>query len=58
MWLLLKKSGFAEVKSPLIENPPPVHEYKPGTWGPAEMNELTAPHGWRLPFARAWRQKG
>jgi glucose-6-phosphate 1-dehydrogenase len=46
-----------EVSQPLIENPPPVHEYKPGTWGPEAMNDLTVPHGWRLPFARAWRER-
>jgi len=46
-----------EVSQPLLENPPPVRFYKPDTWGPEEMNRLTEPHGWRLPFARAWRQK-
>lgn len=46
-----------EVSQPLIEDPPPVHEYKPGTWGPEAMHDLIAPHGWRLPFARGWRQR-
>ncbi|MFN8053463.1 MAG: glucose-6-phosphate dehydrogenase [Acidimicrobiales bacterium] len=46
-----------EVSQPLLENPPPVHFYAPGTWGPEAMNDLVAPHGWRLPFARAWRER-
>jgi glucose-6-phosphate 1-dehydrogenase len=45
-----------EVSQPLLDDPPPVHLYKAGSWGPDVMNELVAPHGWRLPFARAWRE--
>jgi glucose-6-phosphate 1-dehydrogenase len=40
---------------PLLENPPPVKTYAPGSWGPNAIHQLIAPHGWRLPFERAWR---
>ncbi len=30
------------VMMPLIEAPPPVHDYAPGTWGPAEADRLVA----------------
>jgi glucose-6-phosphate 1-dehydrogenase len=46
-----------EVAEPLLDNPPDVHTYQPGTWGPVAMHALIAPHTWRLPFERAWRQK-
>ena len=41
----------------LIEDPPPVKRYAPGTWGPNAIHQLIAPHAWRLPFERSWRQK-
>jgi glucose-6-phosphate 1-dehydrogenase len=44
------------VSAPLIEGGPPVKPYPPGSWGPAEIGGLIAPHSWRLPFARRWRQ--
>jgi glucose-6-phosphate 1-dehydrogenase len=44
-----------EVSTPLLENPPPVQPYEPGTWGPPAINELIAPRTWRLPFERLWR---
>jgi glucose-6-phosphate 1-dehydrogenase len=44
-----------EVSSPLIDNPPPVRLYEPGSWGPKSIHQLVAPHAWRLPFERAWR---
>jgi glucose-6-phosphate 1-dehydrogenase len=47
-----------EVSTPLLENPPPVKPYPPGSWGPAEVGRLIAPHSWRLPFARRWRDAG
>jgi glucose-6-phosphate 1-dehydrogenase len=46
-----------EVSAPLLENPPPVKPYPPGSWGPAEIGALIAPHSWRLPFARRWRDR-
>jgi glucose-6-phosphate 1-dehydrogenase len=45
-----------EVSAPLLENPPPVKPYPPGSWGPAEIGALIAPREWRLPFARRWRE--
>ncbi|MFT4051378.1 MAG: glucose-6-phosphate dehydrogenase [Microbacterium sp.] len=39
----------------LLENPPAVKPYPPGTWGPNAIHQLVAPHGWRLPFERRWR---
>jgi glucose-6-phosphate 1-dehydrogenase len=44
-----------EVSTPLLEGPPPVRFYEPGSWGPNAMHQLIAPHAWRLPFERAWR---
>jgi glucose-6-phosphate 1-dehydrogenase len=40
---------------PLLENPPPVKPYAPGSWGPNAIHQLIAPSAWRLPFERAWR---
>jgi glucose-6-phosphate 1-dehydrogenase len=44
-----------EVSTPLLEAPPPVRMYAPGSWGPNAIHQLIAPRGWRLPFERAWR---
>lgn len=44
-----------EVSSPLLENPPPVRPYPIGSWGPNQIHQLIAPHAWRLPFEREWR---
>jgi glucose-6-phosphate 1-dehydrogenase len=44
-----------EVSAPLLEDPPPVKPYAPGSWGPTEIGALIAPNSWRLPFARRWR---
>ncbi|WP_319457954.1 MULTISPECIES: glucose-6-phosphate dehydrogenase [unclassified Mycobacterium] len=41
----------------LLEDPPPVKSYQPGTWGPNAIHQLIAPNAWRLPFERAWREK-
>ena len=42
------------VMEPLIDNPPPVHPYKPGSWGPAEAEKLVAGHGrWCDPWIAA-----
>ena len=45
-----------EISEPLLQNPPPVKPYPPGSWGPTEIGSLVAPNSWRLPFARRWRQ--
>jgi glucose-6-phosphate 1-dehydrogenase len=39
------------VVQPLVDSPPPVEVYEPGTWGPASANELTRDFGgWRDPW--------
>jgi glucose-6-phosphate 1-dehydrogenase len=39
------------IMQPLVEAPPPVHAYKPGSWGPAEADKLLAGHGrWHGPW--------
>ena len=39
------------VVEPLIEAPPPVEVYEPGTWGPASADDLTREQGgWRDPW--------
>jgi glucose-6-phosphate 1-dehydrogenase len=38
-----------EVSAPVLEDPPRVEPYEPGSWGPAAMNELIAPRRWHLP---------
>jgi glucose-6-phosphate 1-dehydrogenase len=44
-----------EKSMPLLEAPPPVRSYAQGSWGPNQIHQLVAPHAWRLPFERAWR---
>jgi glucose-6-phosphate 1-dehydrogenase len=44
-----------EVSTALLESPPPVRSYAPGSWGPNAIHQLIAPYAWRLPFERAWR---
>ena len=39
------------VMAPLLENPPPVHPYAKGSWGPKEADEVLAGHGrWHQPW--------
>ena len=39
------------VMQPLIDSPPPVHPYAPGTWGPQEAERLVAGYGaWHGPW--------
>ena len=39
------------IMMPLLEHPPPVHPYKPGTWGPQEADRLLSGIGrWRGPW--------
>ncbi|UYM03876.1 glucose-6-phosphate dehydrogenase [Solicola gregarius] len=47
-----------EISEPLLDNPPPVRSYPPGSWGPNAIHQLVAPNAWRLPFERAWREAG
>jgi glucose-6-phosphate 1-dehydrogenase len=47
-----------EVSAELLASPPPVRPYAPGSWGPNAIHQLIAPQAWRLPFERAWRERG
>ena len=39
------------IMQPLLDSPPPVHRYGPGSWGPAAADELTAQSGgWHVPW--------
>ena len=44
-----------EKSEALISDPPPVRGYAPGSWGPNAIHQMIAPHAWRLPFERTWR---
>ncbi|MDF9748730.1 glucose-6-phosphate dehydrogenase [Arthrobacter sp. ES3-54] len=39
------------IMQPLLDAPPPVHSYTPGSWGPTAADELTADYvGWHRPW--------
>jgi glucose-6-phosphate 1-dehydrogenase len=39
------------IMQPLLDAPPPVHSYVPGSWGPDAASQLVAGHGrWRGPW--------
>ena len=39
------------IMQPLLDAPPPVHPYAPGSWGPKEADDLVAGHGkWYGPW--------
>ncbi len=42
-----------EISQPLIEDPPPVELYAPGSWGPDSIRKLIAPHRWYLPDGKS-----
>jgi len=44
-----------EISQALLDNPPIVRPYQPGSWGPNQIHQLIAPFAWRLPFERQWR---
>ncbi len=44
-----------QVSQLLLDGAPPVRLYPEGSWGPKSIHQLIAPHAWRLPFERAWR---
>ncbi|MDQ2895551.1 MAG: glucose-6-phosphate dehydrogenase [Actinomycetota bacterium] len=39
-----------EISTPLLQQPPSPLTYAPGSWGPAGVDELVAPHHWHLPY--------
>ena len=38
-----------EISEPLLQNPPAVELYEPGSWGPPSIDKLIAPYRWHLP---------
>jgi len=38
-----------EISEPVLEQPPSVLPYEPGSWGPVEADALIAPRRWHLP---------
>jgi glucose-6-phosphate 1-dehydrogenase len=38
-----------EISEPVLREPPPVHPYAPGSWGPSGIDDLIAPRRWHLP---------
>jgi glucose-6-phosphate 1-dehydrogenase len=42
-----------EISAPVLENPPPLEEYEPGSWGPEASHQLIAPRRWHLPSNHA-----
>jgi glucose-6-phosphate 1-dehydrogenase len=39
-----------EISTPLLDDPPPVRPYAPGSWGPQHaLDRLAAPYRWHLP---------
>jgi glucose-6-phosphate 1-dehydrogenase len=45
-----------DLSTPLLEDPPGIRFYPPGSWGPEGIHDLIAPSAWRLPFERGWRK--
>ena len=37
-----------EISEPLLASPPPVQPYPTGSWGPATVDKVVAPHRWFL----------
>jgi glucose-6-phosphate 1-dehydrogenase len=42
-----------EISEPILESPPPIQTYAPGSWGPDAASELIAPRRWHLPNEHA-----
>ena len=42
-----------EISAPLLANPPAVHPYSPGSWGPPAADRFIEPRCWHLPQAGA-----
>jgi glucose-6-phosphate 1-dehydrogenase len=38
-----------EISEPVLEQPPPLQPYEPGSWGPPAIDEMIAPRRWHLP---------
>ena len=50
------RAAVGSFRAAARQSPPPVKVYAPGSWGPQAIYQLIAPHAWRLPFERAWRE--
>jgi glucose-6-phosphate 1-dehydrogenase len=52
---LFARQDFVEeawrIVQPVLDEPPPVHEYAPGTWGPVN-DRLSPPGGWQNPVVK------
>ena len=47
------------IVQPLLDTPPPVEPYKPGSWGPASADKLLAGHpSWRDPWLHPHATRG
>jgi len=49
--LFIRQDGVErawEILQPVLENPPPIAFYEPGTWGPPEADALIAPRKWHI----------
>ena len=46
-----------EVGQPLLDNPPVGAALRAGHVGPNQIHQPLAPHTWRLPFEREWRER-
>jgi glucose-6-phosphate 1-dehydrogenase len=50
----VRQDGVEEewrIVQPLLDDPAPIRPYRPGTWGPAEADQLVAAYGgWRQPW--------
>ena len=38
-----------EISTPLLEHPPAIEPYVPGSWGPSSVDKVPAPYRWHLP---------
>jgi glucose-6-phosphate 1-dehydrogenase len=57
-----RQDGIEEtwrVMQPLLDSPPPVHSYRPGSWGPTAGDNLAAGYAaWRAPLAQDMSMTG
>jgi glucose-6-phosphate 1-dehydrogenase len=42
------KERLWEISTPLLQHPPPIEPYTPGTWGPPSVDRVATPYGWHL----------
>jgi glucose-6-phosphate 1-dehydrogenase len=38
-----------DISTALLEKPPPIEPYPPGSWGPSSVHRVSAPYRWHLP---------